>query len=167
MTHFDDDHINGLDALLARMEIETILAPEERYAAIAVREETRLSLGAARLTIYPPIGNQDDNERGLSVLASAGEQDLLITGDMSSATERKLLEAFSLPDIEALVAGHHGSKTSTSVDLLETLKPETVCISVGSNSYGHPAPEMLWRLKEHDCTVYRTDLHGNIHLSFD
>lgn len=167
LTHFDDDHINGLDALLARMEIETILAPEERYAAIAVGEETQLSLGAARLTIYPPIGNQDDNERGLSVLASAGEQDLLITGDMSSATERKLLEAFSLPDIEALVAGHHGSKTSTSVDLLETLKPETVCISVGSNSYGHPAPEMLWRLKEHDCTVYRTDLHGNIHLSFD
>ena len=67
-------------------------------------------------------------------------------------------------DIEYLVAGHHGSKSSTSKELLDALTPETVCISVGSNSYGHPADETLRRLAEHGCTVYRTDLHGDIHL---
>jgi len=165
LTHFDDDHINGLDALMARIEVETILVPAERPAAEVIGEETRISFGAAQLTVYPPLGDEDDNERGLSVLASAGEQDLLITGDMSSATEKKLLETYDLPDIEILVAGHHGSKSSTSKDLLEAVTPEIACISVGSNSYGHPTPETLWRLKEHNCTVYRTDLQGDIHLS--
>ena len=63
-----------------------------------------------------------------------------------------------------LAAGHHGSKTSTSQALLEALTPETVCISVGSNSYGHPADETLRRLVEAGCAIYRTDKQGSIHL---
>ena len=85
---------------------------------------------------------------------------------MSAATERKLLEEYDLPDIETLVAGHHGSKTSTSEELLDALTPEQVCISVGSNRYGHPHAEVLWKLKERGCGVYRTDLQGDIHLSY-
>ena len=118
------------------------------------------------MTLYPPLGDTEDNERGLAVLASAGERNVLVTGDMSTATEKKLLESYDLPDIDALVAGHHGAKTSTSRELLEALEPETVCISVGSNSYGHPGAETLWRLKEADCTVYRTDLQGTVRLSY-
>lgn len=107
----------------------------------------------------------EDNERGLAILISVGEEDLLITGDMNAAAERRLLTAYELPDLEYLVAGHHGSKFSTTDDLLDALDPETALISVGSNSYGHPAEETLRRLAEHGCTVYRTDLHGDIHLS--
>ncbi len=176
LTHFDSDHVNGLPALLARTEVENLLIPEaERdFSALAesrgaevtvIGEERTFAFGEGSLTLYPPQGG-DDNERCLAVLVSVGEQDLLITGDMSAAGERKLLETYDLPDIEGLVAGHHGSKTSTSKDLLETLTPETVCISVGSNRYGHPAPETLWRLKEAGCAVYRTDLQGNIRLSY-
>ena len=58
----------------------------------------------------------------LAVLASAGENDFLITGDMDAATEAKLLETYDLPDIEALAAGHHGSKYATSQALLEALQ---------------------------------------------
>ena len=113
------------------------------------------------------MGDAGDNERGLSVLASAGENDLLITGDMDAATEKKLLETFDLPDIEALVAGHHGSKYASSQALLEALRPETACISVGSNPYGHPTEETLLRLARQGCGIYRTDLHGTIHLSWN
>ena len=94
-----------------------------------------------------------------------GETDLLITGDLDAAGERRLLETYGLPDIEYLAAGHHGSKYSTCDELLQAAAPETALISVGSNSYGHPAEETLRRLAEHGCTVYRTDLHGTIHLS--
>ena len=62
------------------------------------------------------------------------------------------------------MAGHHGSKYSTSPELLEALDPQTVCISVGDNSYGHPASETLGRLIRQGCTVYRTDLHGMVEL---
>lgn len=181
LTHYDWDHVSGVTGLLARLEVDTLLLPEGEddaglqsavLAAAAahgvrtafVTEEERLDFGRGTLTVYPPLGESGDNERGLSVLASAGENDFLITGDMDAATEAKLLEAYDLPDIEGLAAGHHGSKYATSQALLEALEPETVCISVGSNSYGHPAEETLRRLARQGCGIYRTDLHGTVHL---
>lgn len=62
---------------------------------------------------------------------------------MPAAAEAKLVARENLPEVEVLVAGHHGSKQSTSQALLEAVAPETVVISVGQNTYGHPAPETL------------------------
>ena len=59
------------------------------------------------------------------------------------------------------------NRLSTVRALLEALKPETACVSVGSNSYGHPSEETLERLARQGCTVFRTDLHGDIHLSLN
>nr|WP_326208322.1 DNA internalization-related competence protein ComEC/Rec2 [uncultured Oscillibacter sp.] len=184
LTHYDKDHVSGVAGLLARLEVDTLLVPEgrddaglqaavlsaaEAHGAVIrfITEEERLDFGKGTLRVYPPLGEAGDNERGLAVLASAGENDFLITGDMSAATEAKLLEAYALPDIEALAAGHHGSKYATSQALLEALEPETACISVGSNSYGHPAEETLLRLARQGCAIYRTDLYGTIHLAWN
>lgn len=182
LTHFDADHINGVETLLSRVEVETLLVPAETgdqmarrqildlAAARGVRVRTpetgpeRFSLGGAAVSVFPPVGEGADNERGLSVLAEAGEA-LLITGDMSAATEEALLAAWDLPDLTYLAAGHHGSKYSTGEALLQALTPETVFISAGGSSYGHPAEETLRRLAEQGCTVYRTDLHGTVRLS--
>ena len=182
LTHFDSDHINGAVSVLQHVSVGTLLVPEptditDAYLAVTEAAKERgtkirtletmanIPLGAAICTVYPPTGGVEDNERGLAILISVGEEDLLITGDMNAAAERRLLTAYELPDLEYLVAGHHGSKFSTTDDLLDALDPETALISVGSNSYGHPAEETLRRLAEHGCTVYRTDLHGDIHLS--
>ena len=183
LTHYDSDHISGVRSLLARMDVDTLLVPELTDGGLGceilelarehgvtvetVESRTELPMGKAVLTVLPPVGEGEDNERGLSVLASAEDADILITGDMDAATERKFLEAYDLPDIEVLVAGHHGSKYSTSNDLLDALTPETACISVGSNSYGHPADETMRRLAEHGCAIYRTDMQGTIHLSLN
>ncbi len=184
LTHYDQDHVSGVTGLLSRLEVDMLLAPEEKDDAglqsailsaagehgITVRfvtAEERLAFGRGDLSVFPPLGDAGDNERGLTILASAAENDFLITGDMDAATETKLLETYDLPDIEALVAGHHGSKYATSQALLEALRPETVCISVGSNSYGHPTEETLLRLARQGCGIYRTDLHGTIHLAWN
>lgn len=185
LTHYDSDHVNGVAGLLARVGANILLAPrpedpEELVRAAPVLETAAshgvpvrfmerqevLALGpAATLTVFPPVGKGGGNQRSLSLLASAGEEDLLITGDMDIATERKLLETYDLPDIEYLVAGHHGSKHATSEDLLARLRPETICISVGDNNYGFPAEEALYRMERRRCVILRTDLQGNIHLS--
>ena len=102
-----------------------------------------------------------------TALATAGDFDILITGDMERATEKKLIETYELPELDVLMAGHHGSKGSTSEELLEAVTPETVIISVGSNSYGHPAEDTLRRLARAGCDIYRTDRHGTVYLSFD
>lgn len=184
LTHYDKDHVSGVTGLLARMEVDTLLLPEaeddaglqsivlsaaaERGAAIRfITEMERLDFGRGTLTIFPPVGDAGDNGRGLAILASSGDKDFLITGDMDSAAEAKLLAAYDLPDIEGLVAGHHGSKYSTSQELLAALTPETACVSVGSNAYGHPTDETLLRLARQGCDIYRTDLHGTIHLAWN
>ena len=184
LTHYDKDHVSGVTGLLARLPVDTLLVPQAeddaglRSAVLAaaksygvqirtIEEEELLSMGKSALTVFPPLGDRGDNERGLSILASLGENDFLITGDMDTGTEARLLEAHALPDLEGMMAGHHGSKYATSQALLEALTPEIVCISTGSNSYGHPAEETLLRLARQGCAVCRTDLHGTIHLAWN
>ena len=125
----------------------------------------RYPLGEAEITVYPPLGEDSSNERGLVYLLSAGDYDLLITGDIDAEMERLLIERYDLPDIEALVVGHHGSRYSTSAELLDALRPESAFISVGSNSYGHPSDQTMERLTERGITIYRTDLQGDLRLS--
>ena len=87
---------------------------------------------------------------------------------MNKATEKKLLKAKPLPDVEVLVAGHHGSSYSTGKELLDATTPEAAVISVGEeNSYGHPGQATLDRLKERNIAVYRTDLEGTITIQED
>ena len=184
LTHYDRDHISGVAGLLARMDVETLFLPilpedDEVCAVIMemavsrgvdvrlITEKERVRLGKAEVNIFPPADDVSSNEQGLAVLVSFDEQDFLLTGDMDAAGERQFMRAYDLPDIEILVAGHHGSKYSASADLLEKLKPETVCISVGNNSYGHPADATMRRLAEQGCAVYRTDLHGDIWISIN
>ena len=182
LTHYDYDHVSGVTELLARTRVDTLLLPDVaddagmrlqvelaardhgvniRY----VREETALPLGESGLTVYPPGEVTGDNEQCLAILCTHGGYDLLITGDMNMAAERQLIANYDLPDIEALVVGHHGSKSSTSEELLEAVKPETGIISVGDNSYGHPTEDALRRLVLAEVDIYRTDLQGTVHLS--
>jgi competence protein ComEC len=183
LTHFHADHAEGVPELLAREVVGTLIIPDPELGGwdelteavitsatargieiIIVYETLTLDFGASRLTIYPPFGDgTEENEFGLTILVTSGDWDALITGDMREETELQLLEREELPDIELLVAGHHGSKYSTSEDILEVTRPEVALISVGSrNRYGHPAPETLARLDEYGVSVYRTDLQGNI-----
>lgn len=95
-------------------------------------------------------------------MCSADAFDFLLTGDMNSTVEQRLIEHGSLPDVEVLVAGHHGSKYATGDALLKAVRPETAIISVGYNTYGQPAEETLERLKKAGVFVYRTDTMGMV-----
>jgi len=86
----------------------------------------------------------------------------LITGDMNASGERSLLRFAALPDIDVLVVGHHGSRFSTSEELLYDVSPELAIISVGHNSYGHPSGDTLERIEEFSMVVYRTDEMGHV-----
>ena len=127
-----------------------------------VGEQTRQTLGRSTLTLYPPLGSGTSNEEGLFALCTAGEFDVLITGDADAFVERMLVKYCDLPDIELLLAGHHGSAGSTSEQLLDALRPELAIISVGYNTYGHPSDETLRRLEGRGISVYRTDTMGTV-----
>lgn len=73
------------------------------------------------------------------------------------------MRMIDLPKLEVLVVGHHGSKYSTGQSLLDKTQPQIAIISVGlDNRYGHPAQEVLEKLTEAGCEIYRTDRNGKI-----
>jgi len=179
LTHYHADHTSGMYELLARVPVGQLWLPDiedefgvrdrllelaERYdiRVVFIRTVQTLPMGEAALTVYPPIGAGDMNEQGLTILCSAGDFDLLITGDMAGSTEKKLIEKWRLPDVEVLVVSHHGSKYSSSMEFLEEIRPEEAIISVGDNSYGHPTLEAMGRLRAAGAEIYRTDEQGNI-----
>ena len=73
-----------------------------------------------------------------------------------------MMSAMNVPDLEVLVAGHHGSPSSTGTALLQATLPETVLISVGRNAYGHPSPKTLARIQELGAVAYTTQENGNL-----
>lgn len=100
---------------------------------------------------------------------SKGQKELsfLLTGDMEKKGENVLLARTDpiLLDTDILKAGHHGSKTSTSTALVSAVTPQSAVISVGAdNKFGHPAQEVLDRLK--DIPVWRTDRDGAVEFSY-
>ena len=183
VTHYHADHTNGLYEVLRRIPVQTIYLPDiedeygvrERLVSLAeekgaqvtyVTKETADTLGDTVLTIYPPVQSGGDlNELGLTTLASAGDFDLLITGDMSGSTEKKLVETYALPNIEVLVVSHHGSRYSSNIRFLKAVTPEAAVISVGDNNYGHPSEETLQRLLAVGADIWRTDQQGTIRIT--
>lgn len=111
----------------------------------------------------PPVA-PSPNDLSVVLRLRWGEFDALLTGDVSAEVEAALLPL--LEEVELLKVGHHGSRTSSSRPFLEIVRPEVAVISVGRrNRFGHPAPEVLGRLREVGAEIYRTDHHGDVVVS--
>ena len=80
------------------------------------------------------------------------------------AEELRLTGEQELAGTELLVAGHHGSAYASAPQLLAELGGDTAVISVGYNSYGHPAEETLERLALCGYNIYRTDKDGTVEI---
>ena len=172
ITHYDRDHAGALHNLLTRVDTDCLFLPDTRNEMAQpettaeifyVWEDMELMVGSASVKIFGPVYSGYDNENSLCVLFDTEKCDILITGDRSAFGERMLLRGRSLPDVDILVAGHHGAETSTSPELLQAVTPETILISAAKNNiYGHPSDDLLQRAEEFGCAVYRTDLNGTI-----
>lgn len=177
VTHYDRDHAGGVGYLLSRVPADTVFLPDSpdeddildsiipycAGAELFVNKDMVVSWEGTSINVFAPILASSDNERGLCVLFRNENCDILITGDLNSLGEKLLLMEKNIPDLTALVVGHHGSKSSTCQQLLDATAPEYALISVGKdNYYGHPNSTVLERLLQSGCAVYRTDEHGTI-----
>jgi competence protein ComEC len=177
LTHYDTDHAGGVIPLLTRIQADALYLPdipddnhirstlEKDYAEqiLWIREDTVLTGDDMVLSIFPGDRNTSNNENSQCVLFQTKKCDILITGDLSTAGEQKLIDRADIPKLDLLVAGHHGAASSTGFPLLNATKPKTVAVSVGKNNYhGHPTEEVLFRLRLFGCVIRRTDLHGDL-----
>jgi competence protein ComEC len=182
-THAHLDHFGGLPAVLDAFDPAFVLEPGQPVpdagylgflAAVErdgaewrpARRGDRLALDGVTIDVLSPdsawaAGQVDINEQSVVLLVTFGTTRLLLTGDAGLPTEAHL--AGRVGRVTLLKVGHHGSRYATSDRWLDELRPEDAVISVGAkNRYGHPAPEVLARLRAHGITVVRTDQRGTI-----
>jgi competence protein ComEC len=134
------------------------------------RRGERLTLDSVSFTILHPDAawsgwGEDVNEDSLVLLIEYRSFQVLFAGDAGFPAEREMLRAARPVDL--LKVGHHGSRGSTGSDWLGALQPEVAVLSVGRNTYGHPAPETLDRLRRHRAAVWRTDQDGTVAVTTD
>jgi competence protein ComEC len=139
-----------------------ILWPEKRlgdsriWESAASNEQEAQILGAAEY-------DGDVNETSVVLGLSYGNFDALLTGDIGFVSENQL----DFPEVEVLKIPHHGSRYSTSLELLQESSSELAVISVGKNSFGHPTEEVLGKLEGLGIEVLRTDQAGEIEIVAD
>lgn len=97
---------------------------------------------------------------------------ILFTGDVEEEAEKEILKLYKnnieILNSDILKVAHHGSKTSSSVEFLNAVKPKIALIGVGENNkYGHPNKIVLQNLKNIYCQIYRTDETGEIQIKID
>ena len=182
LTHFDTDHVDGVQSLLELEQVDIIYAPSpsEDDADISDSiEKSALSMGCdyvditsgsdfafgdIRVRAYPPAEDEKRDERCMMFIVSIRDHDVLITGDNPAKLEKAFAAQNDLSGIDALIVGHHGSRYSSCGELLGAIGGRTAIISVGYNSYGHPTDETLARLDEYGYNVLRTDLNGTVEI---
>ncbi len=181
-THPDADHIGGLDAVIDNFEIGKFYMPKiqantktfEDVLLAAKKKKLKVATAKSGLelefdkqvdvTMIAPINDyKDTNEMSAVVRLEYGKTSFLLTGDAESKSEADMLAAGIALNADVLLVSHHGSKTSTSDAFLKAVKPTYAVIQSGKdNKYGHPAGEVLERLKKKKIKVHRNDLEGSI-----
>lgn len=172
LTHYDTDHADGILNLLTRIKTRALFLPDipddgEIKAQLMeswthkihwIRENRVIGC----ITCIPaPVDSKNVNENSLCVLFQPENYDILITGDRGVTGENALLQAYELPRLELLVAGHHGAASATNLPLLRATRPDAVVVSTGGK-YGHPAKDVLYRLELFGCGLWRTDRDGTV-----
>lgn len=191
VSHPDTDHMNGVMELLESAEdncidikqlilsdIENSARKEQFSELLAAADGRRVAYLAAGeswecgsayfICLHPAKGYSAENVNAYSqcIYACFDSFSLLLTGDVEEAGERALLEALKekkISDVTVLKVAHHGSRNSTSAELLEQISPELAVISCGKNNrYGHPHPELLERLSQTGCNILQTSEVGAV-----
>ena len=175
LTHGDYDHMGEAINLVENFKVEKVIFNcgefnELEQDLIKVLNKKKipyyscikeLNINDSKLYFLnsKDYGNENDNSN--VIYTELNGYKFMFMGDASGTTEKEILNKYNLPDIDVLKAGHHGSKTSSSKEFIDTINPKYSIISVGKNNrYGHPNKEALDNLE--DSKIYRTDVEGSI-----
>jgi competence protein ComEC len=188
-THTHADHIGGLIDVLAKYQVNDIWLNSDT-ATTATFSTFMNSVNTEGATLHlAELGNtiqvgilkfnvlnsaqplfSDANNNSIVLSLSYGDVDFLFTGDAESEAEGKMLiqSIVPVPDVEILKVGHHCSRTASSPQFLNLVKPDVAIYSCGvGNSYGHPHQETLVALDGIGAKIYGTDVHGTVVVNTD
>ena len=189
-SHPDSDHIGGLPEVVSRYKVGVFLEPgvesdniiddelhrrleEKKIPEILARRGMVINFGdGVKLEILFPnqdVSKWETNRASIIARLVYGEKSFLLTGDSPIVIENVMLNLDSeILDSDVLKAGHHGSRTSTSLPYAQAVSPEYAVISAGlNNTYGHPHKEVLDILKKLGTNILSTADLGTIIFKTD
>jgi len=181
VTHDDSDHSGGMRSVLRDLPTGWLLhglpaaSPllEGVPAARHCMSGQRWSWDGVLFEILNPQRaayaetSRRDNDFSCVLRVSSGRHSLLLTGDGERRTELELLESGQLAPVSVLLAGHHGSLTSSIPEFVAATRPQWVVFTQGyRNRYGHPHPRVVARFRDIEARPLRSDSGGLIRLDF-
>jgi competence protein ComEC len=180
LTHDDLDHTGGAGAVIRDMQPNWLLSSLPAGHALLKRPHRQCLRGqrwrwdGVTFEVLNPTpyayaqDGRSDNDRSCVLKVSRGTQSLLLTADAERIGELEMTErvADRLP-ATVLVAGHHGSNTSSIAEFVAAVRPQQVIFTMGHrNRYGHPHSDVVRRFAETGAVLHRSDRHGWLRLVF-
>jgi competence protein ComEC len=185
-THPDKDHMGGLVEVLKYYKVGQVLETGIVCKTAICREWNKLIAeknipieyaqfgqnmkieSGVKVVVLYPFENmrskkvKNDNDASIVLKLVLGDDSYLLTGDAGFKVENNLLNKNINIESRILKVSHHGSKYATSSEFLKTVGPEGAIVSVGKNEYGHPAEELMNRLRNINVEIFRTDKMGDL-----
>lgn len=183
ITHPHEDHYGGFSRVMESFEVEGLILhkdnadtyPYDKFADIAESYDTELLYvcegsviafdDCAEFEIIGPeyVDEEDANESSLCFRVVYEDTAFMFTGDAEKGTEKYLLSTGKPLEADVFQAGHHGSSTSNTSELLQAVNPYYVVVSCEeNNSYGHPHKKVVQRFEELGITMLETYKYGSI-----
>lgn len=180
ITHGDYDHIGNAYELVSKFLVKNIimnsgnnnqletdlisLAKEKRISVKQV-SKSNIKIGNHTFQFLNSKNENNENDDSLIIHTTLAHSHILFMGDAEENSENILLQEYQLPKMDILKVGHHGSKTSTTPNFLDIVRPSVALISAGvNNSFGHPHKEVLEALSKKRSKVYTTKQQGSIRI---
>ena len=181
LTHGHHDHAGGAAGIAKEVPIKTIILSRENYTQavvdliqaapnsirIAAYKGQKMEIdGVVIKILHADVGvnrGHSSNEVSSVVQVSYGKYSFLFTGDLPVQGEEDMIQSGNDISSVVLKVGHHGARSSSTVEFLKAVDPKYAVISVGrNNSFGHPHEDTIHRLLAQHSKIYRTDQHGAI-----
>lgn len=167
VSHGDNDHAGGAPAIFDDFLVPAAYASEPGSLPAAGCASTQDMVdGEVRFTLLPAANAVLNNDRSCIVLIQGRDFAMLLPGDIEWAGERHLL-GIRLPDIEVLLAPHHGSRSSSSPAFLNHVHPRAVVFSTGyRNRFSHPDPAIVDRYVRRGILTWNTAVDGAVRIRY-
>lgn len=174
-THYDEDHIGGLDDIIENLDIGKFYlsnggelgpnyynlekAAKKKNLAITIpKVGDKIDFGDVDMEVMAAskFDGKNDNNASIVIQAKYGSRKYLFMGDLEKQEEAKR----KWNEVDVLKAGHHGSNTSSTQEFLNQVKPKYVFVSAGKNNkYRLPNVKAMERIEKTGAKIFRTDVN--------